>query len=525
MRAFRSDPLLLILVLVAALLLFGSLSGRSLWQDEAETALLAKSILASARPTVFDGRNLVSQEAGREFGPDLLWRWSPWLQYYVAAAAIALCGRTTFAARLPFALLGLLTVPLTWRLARRLFGSPAVTRLSALLLITSVPFLLHARQARWYSLIDLALVGLLLCAVEMRRHRWLPAAGFVVAGVVAFYSNYFVATGILAAILVAAPILDSRRPFLVRLVLAEAIVGLAAIPGILFFDPFGKEKASGVVKAAAQLWYDLCSYWTFALPLPVLALVLYLVVRRPNGDETAEWRRPAAFLVALSLAYLIFIAFGPWVMFRYVSVLVPPAAILIGVGAAWLLGRWRHVGVAAAIFLAATNVIHLAPLGYLGLPGTVPADNYPRGSRIGSPLLGYLHELIHPPRDPERVVAAYLDDHARPEDVVMATYGDLPLQFYTGLKIVGGLQGGPLPVDPDWILIRQFMMGPEQGKDSDVFQFIRSRIDPALYRMVRLEAKDFKLGNAPDPEFHLFREPEAGPPLLLLHRRSDRPGG
>ena len=68
MRASRTDPLLLILVLVAALLLFGSLSGRSLWQDEAETALLAKSILASGRPIVFDGRNLWEAERMRRLG-------------------------------------------------------------------------------------------------------------------------------------------------------------------------------------------------------------------------------------------------------------------------------------------------------------------------------------------------------------------------------------------------------------------------------------------------------------------------
>src|SRR5207245_193420 len=217
-------------------------------------------------------------------------------------------------------------------------------RLSTLFLVASVPFLLHARQARWHALIDLSLLGLLLCVVEMTRGGWLPTSGFVIAGVAAFYSNYFVATGILAAIIVTAPILDSRRPFLIRLVLAEAIVGLAAIPGILFFDPFGRERASGAVKAAAQLSYDLCSYFTFVLPLPILALILCLIVGRPKGDPIAEWRRPAAFLVALSLAYLVFIAFAPWVMFRYVSVLIPPAAMLIAAGTAWLLGRWRQVG-------------------------------------------------------------------------------------------------------------------------------------------------------------------------------------
>src|SRR5439155_11443398 len=43
-------------VLVSALLIFFSLDNRMLWMDEAETALLGRSILAHGVPTAFDGR-------------------------------------------------------------------------------------------------------------------------------------------------------------------------------------------------------------------------------------------------------------------------------------------------------------------------------------------------------------------------------------------------------------------------------------------------------------------------------------
>src|SRR6266446_7466278 len=110
------DPILLVAVLLAGLLLLWNLGGRSLWQDEAETALLAKSILRTSLPIAIDGTNVVSQEAGREFGPGFLWRWSPWIQFYIAAASISLLGVTPFAVRLPFALLGWLAVPATYHL-------------------------------------------------------------------------------------------------------------------------------------------------------------------------------------------------------------------------------------------------------------------------------------------------------------------------------------------------------------------------------------------------------------------------
>src|SRR5437899_334000 len=165
------DPVLGIVLALAALLLFFNLGGRYFWQDEAETVLLGKSILRSAAPYAFDGTNVVSQEAGREFGPDFLWRWAPWLQYYVAAGSIGLLGTTPLAARLPFALLGLLTVPLVFILARDLFGSRRVARLSALCLATSVPFLLHARQARWHAPAFLLATGFLLGLTGTARGR------------------------------------------------------------------------------------------------------------------------------------------------------------------------------------------------------------------------------------------------------------------------------------------------------------------------------------------------------------------
>src|SRR5271154_1924162 len=80
------DKVLWAITALAAVLIFWSLGDRYLWQDEAETALLGKNILTFWRPIAYDGTNFVSQEAGREFNKsDFLWRWSPWIQFYVAA--------------------------------------------------------------------------------------------------------------------------------------------------------------------------------------------------------------------------------------------------------------------------------------------------------------------------------------------------------------------------------------------------------------------------------------------------------
>src|SRR5688572_23156108 len=139
-----------VLLAAAAVLLLTGLSRRDLWSDEAHTAIFARAILREGLPVGFDGLNSASTEVGADLDAKGLLRWSPWLQYYVAALSFAVFGEGTAAARLPFALVGLLCVPLTWWWTRRLFERDDLARLAAALLAFHVPFLLHARQARWY---------------------------------------------------------------------------------------------------------------------------------------------------------------------------------------------------------------------------------------------------------------------------------------------------------------------------------------------------------------------------------------
>ena len=108
-----------ILVLAAGLIL-GNLGDRLLWQDEAQTALLARSVLENGIPTGFDGRNHFSQEWGAEVDEAWRWRWHTWLPFYLLAGFFSLLSEGTGVARLPFALFGIATVAATGALARAL---------------------------------------------------------------------------------------------------------------------------------------------------------------------------------------------------------------------------------------------------------------------------------------------------------------------------------------------------------------------------------------------------------------------
>ena len=63
------------LVCLASTLMLVNLGNQSLWQDEAQTALIAGTVLDTGLPRGHDGANSFSQELGIEFGENGLWKW------------------------------------------------------------------------------------------------------------------------------------------------------------------------------------------------------------------------------------------------------------------------------------------------------------------------------------------------------------------------------------------------------------------------------------------------------------------
>ena len=149
-----------ILGALAAVLMLWGLSAKYLWQDEAQTAVLAQRLMRYGRPLAYDGVNLITIDQivmedaatiGERTGdpkaavdyyirrgdlkPDSTWRWQPWGQFLVEGISLKLFGATTLAARLPFALAGIVTVLLLYQFVLTRFDSPLMAWLAALLLV------------------------------------------------------------------------------------------------------------------------------------------------------------------------------------------------------------------------------------------------------------------------------------------------------------------------------------------------------------------------------------------------------
>jgi hypothetical protein len=515
--------IVLVIVAVSAFLIFFRLDQRLLWVDEAETALLGRSILAHGVPTAWDGRNLISQEVGREFGPDYVWYWTPWLDKYLAATSFALLGESTFSARLPFAILGLLSVVSIYPLGFVLFRDRWIAVLAMAFLALSVPFILHVRQCRYYSAVILCSIWALYFFVGLARGRRLAIVGFVVAMTVLFQAS----------------------------IVNGAATALAFLPCLLVqrFDPGARRH--GTLAAGLVLLLNLPSVYAFALgkgepplhgftrnirdhliltnryTLPIVALAVFLalawLLRRRMAVPRATWRTFLLIPVFVA-AYLVAVSVAPWAFYRYTVGILPLAAALFAFMCAYLWTRNRAAGAAFTACLLLTGLFHVPLEGRHALE--TGGRSFPAYD-VCFPLGNYLHEVTHPYEGPMERLLALLSRSAAPTDRVFITYGDLILAFYTSLEVRGGQSGRTLDgwPEPEWIVVRSFFRfadRPHLRADATRMRTWLESVSRDRYRPLSAPWTDVPWDNIPEPQFHWFRIPEAGRPMVVA-RRADRP--
>src|SRR5262249_19617884 len=158
--------------------------------------------------------------------------------------------------------------------------------------------------------------------------------------------------GFLVALACAAPILRPDWHFLARVAIALAVVGAFAFPSYFFFISFRVHENNEAAKWYLQLVEYGGEFFTFFLPMPILGVVIYRMVKPdPMGELEGNWRTKAAFLIVLCIVYVLYLSIGPWRMFRYGTLLMPMTSILLGVGVCVATtGPWTR-GIVIALLL------------------------------------------------------------------------------------------------------------------------------------------------------------------------------
>lgn len=399
----------LALVGLAFWLRTGSLNGQSFWLDEFYAVWFIDRPLKEALRIIITPSNN---------GPLyflLLW---PWYR---------LAGQSDFAVRYFSVFCSTLTVALLWQLARAWFGR-RVAGWAALLLALSPFALWFAQEAKMYALhMLLATLSTWLLYQALHRGRWWRWLAYGVAINLLGYSHFFggltIAVQGLSALLVTWRRPARRRAYL----LTMALVSLPYWPVVRYvwqvWPQFQTRDISKQFVPLGQMVIRLWTEYTWRLPLVAdrftwlalggvaMALLLGLVQAWRRGWEQGIWLTALLVLPPLlfyPISYKIPV-FSP----KYLSATFPffITALALAVDALY---RWRReVGLA---LLAA------------GLLAFGRAD---------------LRDLTDPrvQRSDWRFVAAYLQEHATPEDVIL-TFAD-----YTS-RVLERYYHGPTPIRP-----------------------------------------------------------------------------
>lgn len=489
--------LITVLTFAAGWLFLANLGDQRLWDDEAQTALIAKTILTDGVPRGYDGKNFLSQENGREYGTNYVYRWHTWFPFYLLAGVFRLFGINEFTARLPFALLGLATVPLSYGFARSLWQSRRAAVLAAVLLSTSVSFLILSRQCRYYApCAFFSLLSLYAYWLLIRRRRG-AALLFVVSATLLFHSLFYYWAVLVLVVLIHSAIFHRDRlmavaswSFVTFLLNLPWLIWLLSPPTVGRY-PERTDYWYRPIVVAKEYFVQILRY-VFSPILVLLLLAMDLRTRTPirqfvrENDKLVGEASLLLLFVGVNFVSLCFLT--PLHFFRYLAPSIPVLCLL------------------AAYILDSSMRIHWA-IGLVALAGIL----------FFSRFSSYLYEVTHHYVGPIDGIVAYLNEHGKPDDVVAITYGDLPLKFYTKMRVVGGLTGEDLTpaLHADWVIFRHNI---NCDKDEAVTKYLRKYLPREHYRSITLDCPDIPNNNREDPDQHVYRTVTNVPGVVILQR-------
>lgn len=412
-----------VLFLGSCLVLY-RLDERCLWSDEAETALLALSILKHGIPRIEPESEWLYAPAMQWVNEAGIWTWTPWLDKYVAAAAFAVLPPSPWSARLPFALLGIAGGALLMHECRRVYGSRQAALLSGLLFFGSLPILYHVRQCRYYSIAIFADLWMLHGYVSLLQGR--RGSGRLHLSL-ALLCQFFSLTAMIITNtpgLLLAAFWERRR---IKGLPWDAILALlpTAVGGGLWLA-WSRPFAQGDNFSAQRMLVNAEFYFrwldSFVLPVSVIGLLaaasFYRALAKPRPAAPDVRSAVERFLLLIALSNLLILSAIRIETVRYLAPLIG----LIYLAAAGLIVEsipWTAPRFALVLTIVATSWLSFFPLpGMAALP------------RFGD----YLREMTSRYDDPTEATAAFLAAQARPSDVVLAVDEELSLAFCTGLR-------------------------------------------------------------------------------------------
>ena len=530
-KVFFGDLVFLGILVLAFVLLFSNLTASVLWTDEASTGILARNCLEFGYPKAFDGLNWKGPREIETYGTGIgdSWVMQPWLQYYITALSFKLLGTNTLAARLPFVILGFFSLIFVYRLAIGLFNEVNIARLSVFLTTTSVVFLLHMRQCRYYALVIFSFLWILLAYLRLKDNKKDGLFNFLCASFFLFYSNHGTFVPVILGLFIIYLAFHRKRIPLKTIIICAVVIAIYSLPWYLISmnTNVSNVRLFDLIHIKKNLEFQIRMMNKYFIPFAfyILTLLLSLFLKWKTKISFSPGDKKSFYFILILLGCnVVFYCFASQRTIRYFVHFIP----LFSMISAYLLWNWRKVAIYFAVglltLLTFTNFLNRPSpmLVFKIIPGM---QDKAEGLKPRFYFLNYLYEITHDFKGPCEAIVDYLRVNAKDGDSVKIIYGDAPVNFYLPyLRLINDYFYKEKNF-PEWIIDRDYWRRNEESKikarggdlieEQQYLEEIKRR-----YQRIELDTVDTIWENRPDDlEYHLFRTAREGSRVTIYKRK------
>jgi hypothetical protein len=468
-----------VLFALALVLIFYNLGGRRLFMDECYMASIAQNTLQNGYPSCWNGHSFNTLGNGIDFNQSGVMIYFPWLTPYLMALSHWLLGKSELATRLPFALLGLVSIVYYYLTIKRLSANPFVVLSGLALYVLSVPMLLYFRSAHYYASViaftNMSLYYYLSTIASDHRPKDYLLLGLSLT--LLFHSNFGLFVVPCIVFLLYTGLWLRQKRALVLLVLTYVAVAALTAPWFLYkaVTTQGTVKGIfmgliGVESVLTRLFeyaWKVQSYFFPILSLGVIYGLLVLIrhlLAKPQHTLKDQWDRrlviPILFIV-VNLACIVvldptvhtrrllpsmtmFYILLPWILWQihrhsktigYLTFMVLLLTNWLQI-LPWRIIDWSNIPAHHSIVLQ--SPVTLASLFHGNTWSYAKYESVPRYY-----LFEFLQELGERRGEYKTRIGAvidYLNKHAAPGETVLACNVETPqIQYYTDLRVVNQL--------------------------------------------------------------------------------------
>jgi hypothetical protein len=512
-------------------MIFMGLNNSALQVDEGVDTFVSSTILKYGAPYHHD--ELTSTMEYARIHDEGLFLYRTWLPYYLQAGSIFIFGKTTFAARLPFAFLGVTAAIALYFFTLKLTKKKSVAFLATLFLVTSVPTLIYFRTARYIGLPVLFTILLLYSYITIfDKKTWNPWP-LIIISILYFHTMYVAFVGIILGVLTHFYInRKSTTPENDKQVIKAAIItSLFTLPWLWFIFPVFEKIPEFYLSASDQIdttnWRFIKNFagYLFQLNNYIFPFIFlpFLLMRSLHSfrNEIKLCLCCISGLIVVSLMHTIPLQ-------QYIAGSFPLWYILLALilmeGFSSQLAI-RSILTATLIF---TNITNVGP--FLSIkealkdnPDWLDKGIYTnniyksvvREIKIKSVFYSHLLEISNPYQGPLDKIITFFETHGKPGDSCYIDNEHESLVFYTGMK---GIARDAITAQdrPNWIVLRGDYRDVLTGDSSSkIAQNIRAVLSKNNYAKINLNAPPIRVNNTYDIQIHLFRSPSSANKITI----------